>query len=886
MLLLLQVYLDATGSTAAAGRSIIAFSWTVQRKPDSAVITKVTGLNTPVWLGPGLYTVMLQTTDTSGQTATAQKDFSIGDAEVTTAVISSPDSFVQNADAGAVKVPLSAVGSKPGPGLSISGYQWLVVRLPDLAAIETAQGTNATVSLPVGSYRVYLAVLDSAGGNGTVTRDFVVGYRAASGASAVITWPPELVQAASANGVTTVALDASGSAAASSGATITQYIWAVVDQATRTAAGNATGRLTTVNLPPGSYQIGLLVMDSQGHTASARKDFTVGSGTGVINNPPIIRAGMTYNGTVGGVLQITGITDPDGDNITVTWALLDQSTGQTATGTGFTILLANLTAGPHLLLITAKDGKGGETTGTAAVTVLPKPGTTVSSTSGTSGQRLPNLSPKPAGTKATIKQLPDLELPQGAVMELDAASFNLLPIGAKLDSYVWEMTVHGTGEPMATVYGRLGRFELSTVGVFDTKLLVRTTSGKEYNSTGSVRVLAPVSPAAALDPWAGFSGSCGPFNAKQYTAATISCPSVAAPGAKGGLYYSWKLISPGGSIKPKNGSEVSFVGLEPGHYRVEVSVAIGEAPTSQNTAYFTSTYLRIDKVTKLVLGMPGGLCSGQVVSLRSPPLLQSGSKEPDYQWRVTWEGSEQVLGYTEVLRGSGSSFGFTLQPGNYSVEMTATMAGGAVVQGYGNITAMPCIICKSETVVIELPEDSCSAGSELAKQVLAFTLPQETTVDWDSRSVTTPGQRVVSVVATAVTTGATSTCSATVKFQDVTPPVITLLNPTGKCVTPVNSRWMCWKANQLVSLSDNCQSVGSPAFMVRCGEGATADICSIRPDGQACVKAVSDGQLLQLQVLARDGFGNIAEAVNVPIVVKSLADAAGAGCSVAAFESP
>lgn len=900
-----QVYLDATGSTAAVGRSLIAFSWNVMRQSDGATITQVDGLRTPVWLGPGVYSVKLTVTDTSGQTATASKDFSLGDVAETLAYISSPGSFVDQVDGGSLDVQLSAAGSKGGPGRSITSYRWAVMRLPDNARVSTPEGPSATVSVPVGSYRAYLVVFDSGGGNATTSKDFVVGSRDPSGASAVITWPPALVQASTeGNGLTTVALDGSGSGPARNGSAISQYIWAVVSMPNKQPVANATGRLTTVSLPVGFYQVGLLVVDLDGNTATARKNFAISSTSANVNSPPLVKAGLALSGTAGGSLKITGVTDPDGDAVAITWALMDQATGKTTQGKGAAVSLVGQAAGSYLLLITANDGRGGETSGTAAVTVLTKAGTPASPTaaapaalpsstsSSSSGARLPAPPPPPlasssaatAAGAAAIKKLPAITLARGAVLELDADSFNLLPASSKLDAYVWELKQRSTGEQVATVYGKLGHFELSAVDTYNLRLTAYDTKGKGYSSTGSVKVVAP-SAAAGLNSWTSCSGTCGPFSAKQYTTASLSCPSLSITGAGGKLSYAWKIIAPNGVFSDKTGIKPSVVGLGPGHYRVELAIGVNGAPTGQNTAYYRVSYLKVQANNKLLLSMPQPLCAGQVVSLTAPPLVQQDGSEPQYSWQVVWLESQQLQGYKEVLQGEGSTFGFTLQTGHYDVLMLARMADGAVIQGFGNITALPCMKCQPGVVNITLPKGKCAADSSLATQALLAPIPEGAAITWAAGTSTKPGQRKVQILAKSVAANLSSSCSATVNFADAEPPTVKLLRSGGACISAANAKWACWTAKNLVSLSDNCQAVGDIGFMLQCAEGSTGNNCRVLAGGQVCVKAVKAGQLVRLRVLAKDVFGNLAQPFAVPVQVMAAAPAS-AGCVAAAFSKP
>lgn len=185
-----------------------------------------------------------------------------------------------------------------------------------LAQQTLAQPVGAFVSLPVGSYVVSLVVRDSGGRNASITQvrllhgasglvhssgrgpestlpphsvrvrrsnpvqpcmpawnvrqNFVVAGGSPTGTIAVISQPLSYAPA-SPGGATSILLDAQGSSP-KPGTSITQYVWAVVRLPSKAAVANATGRLAQVQLPRGTYQLGLLVVDSAAGNAIAQKN--------------------------------------------------------------------------------------------------------------------------------------------------------------------------------------------------------------------------------------------------------------------------------------------------------------------------------------------------------------------------------------------------------------------------------------------------------------------------------------------------------------------------------------------------------------------------------------------------------------------------------------
>ena len=179
-----------------------------------------------------------------------------------------------------------------------------------------------------------------------------------------------------------------------------------------------------------------------------------------------------------------------------------------------------------------------------------------------------------------------MTLPRGAILELDAKAFfsaphltgsGILPAPAGGNdgydndennndaaaaasaisdaghhapmAYTWRLVRRASGEEAATVYGQVGRFELTSEGTYDLHLSAQpAAAGTGWAAAfspgapaaeaaeaaiaspaaGSVRVVPPAAGLAGLltgvDPWWSFGGRCGPFTAQQYAPAQLSCP--------------------------------------------------------------------------------------------------------------------------------------------------------------------------------------------------------------------------------------------------------------------------------------------------------------------------------------------------------------------------
>ena len=541
-----RVPLNATGSAAAPLRPIAVYAWVVARLPGGQQVAKAAGKAASVALPPGAYLVSLTVTDLAGQYANTSRAVAVGLSPVTAAVIGAPAAFVQIADGDATQFAMSANGSAAAPGRELAQFVFRVTSVPDGRIVANVAGFAGQLRLPTGAYTAALTVTDSGGGAATATKAFAVGAssdpggRGAAGrwnetAVAAIGLPPPQVAQAAGSGLTRVAIDASGSAPAA-GATFTTVLWAVVGMPLRTPAGSASGFVSSVVLQPGSYQVGwrgrveghdargrrchtprlskhagmrrrptssclaiqmqvgLLVTDSLGNTATVRKSFTIapsagdsgrptGSGpllpasaaapaagvraaasaataalpsgvSAAVNLPPVIKAGQVFAAQAGAGFALTGIADPDGDPVAVRWVLMEAATGRSTSGAGASVAVpADAAPGAYRLLISASDGHGGSSEGTAqvAVTAAPPPATAAAAAAAPPPPAPQVLTAAPSiyGRPLALQpRLPSRAFYQGAVLDVAAAASGLVDLsGASWQADLAEATCAWTLAP-------------------------------------------------------------------------------------------------------------------------------------------------------------------------------------------------------------------------------------------------------------------------------------------------------------------------------------------------------------------------------------------------------------------------------------------------------
>lgn len=888
------VALDARDSVAAPSRSIVAYGWVIRSQPDNNAVATATGPVAQVQLPIGAYTATLAVLDSANANSTTVSNFNVGSPGSTQAVITLPPSFVVAAPTGNTTVALDATGSTAAPGRSIASYNWYVTtqttpRLP----IANYTGSTATqsVRVPTGSYIVTLVVLDTSGLNATMTKNFVVGSGNANGTIAVITFPNSF-QASNPNGPrSTIVLDAQGSTPAL-GSTITQYLWAIITLPQKTSAANATGRVTSVSLPNGNYQVGLLVIDSNNGNAIAKKNFTVGAsalprptpgtpgtggGGGGGASPPVIPVGLAFTGPTSSSVQITGVTSPEGNPVTLTWKLQPSSgTNTIKTGTGATVSLVGVQPGSYNLQLTANDGRGGVSTGVARLTVTPAGG--------------PGPGPAPKASTSNLR-LPSLSLSQNSIMEIDSASAGI-PL-SKRNQYVykWALVRKTTRQPVSVLFGPVGRFDLTSADSYELQLnATDNSSNMIQRAVSTVRVLAK---SASTPEDVTVRGSCGPFSVSSASQEVkVSCPKLTVSGPSQ-LTYAWRLTRPsdGTAVKTAAGKQASFGVVTAGTYIVELAVGAGsKAPTSASTVYFLSSVLQVGAETKSPSGsaatpaisVPQSVCAGATVTLVAP---QTAGQNPSYNWQIKWEDAKAITGGNGVTTGSERTIKFKLQPGKQSVTLTVRAAGRDPVTIKATVVGEPCIKCITRPITLNTTSGTCAPSTSVIRSLLSAPAPTGVMLFYPKEQVLTPGTRSVKVTAMTPTSQIRYSCTVpSVTIQDKIAPAVSQRSTSGRCLSPANGKWHCFKAEDLFKITDNCSSAKKPVVTLSC-QGSSSSDCVIAK-GQACLKAstASGGKdkVVRVRAVVKDGYGNTAK----PVETTVRSTAKGNSCNVAGLSKP
>lgn len=295
--------------------------------------------------GPAANAGATQFIDLSGSTPTAHLDGS-GSAPVAPILIT------------------GANGSNSSTGNSLLAYQWTLLNVPDGSTTALADPNSVRPNFVVDKAGNYVAELTVTDGSGNSSSAWIF-------LSSLFSLP--VAHAGDNQFVATgatVQLDGSGSTDAG-GATLT-YSWKFLSMPTGSAAtlsnANAVAPTFVADLA-GTYRLQLMVNDGQGNTAS---DTVLVSTT---QTHPIAKAGPAQKVKQGDKPQLdgSGSSDPDGEAISCSWALVAAPAGSTAqltnAGPGPCSVKAGFTVdqlGDYVALLTVTDAVGN----TAIATVL------------------------------------------------------------------------------------------------------------------------------------------------------------------------------------------------------------------------------------------------------------------------------------------------------------------------------------------------------------------------------------------------------------------------------------------------------------------------------------------------------------------------------------
>ena len=257
--------LNGSGSSAATGRSIVAYQWTIVSGAALANFSGATNASsaTLATSAAGTVVVSLTVTDSAGAVRSATQAINVAAAPTAAIALSATIPIAGSA------VSLSGLASSAAAGRTIIGYQWSIISGVSLASFTGASNAATAVlaTRAAGTVVVSLTVTDSAGGVRTSTQSIDV----VAAPTAAIT-----VSATAPVAGASVTLDASASSAGA-GRSIAAYQWTIASGAGLASfSGPTTGKTATLaTTSAGTVLVSLTVTDSGGASSSASQSISI-----------------------------------------------------------------------------------------------------------------------------------------------------------------------------------------------------------------------------------------------------------------------------------------------------------------------------------------------------------------------------------------------------------------------------------------------------------------------------------------------------------------------------------------------------------------------------------------------------------------------------------
>lgn len=141
--------------------------------------------------------------------------------------------------------------------------------------------------------------------------------------------------------------------------TIASYAWTKTSGSSCTMSGTTSSKLTTSNMPAGTYYFKLTVKDNKGASKSDDVKVVVGSSTTTTNKLPVVSAGSDKSTTNKGMTIVGTASDPDGYIASYKWTKISGPSIAMSNTTTSKLWASNLVAGTYYFRLTVTDNKGG-----------------------------------------------------------------------------------------------------------------------------------------------------------------------------------------------------------------------------------------------------------------------------------------------------------------------------------------------------------------------------------------------------------------------------------------------------------------------------------------------------------------------------------------------
>ncbi len=141
--------------------------------------------------------------------------------------------------------------------------------------------------------------------------------------------------------------------------TIASYQWTKTSGSSCTMSGTTSSKLTTSNMPAGTYYFRLTVKDNKGASKYDDVKVVVSSSTSTTNKLPVVSAGSDKSTTNKGMTIVGTASDPDGYIASYKWTKVSGPSISMSNTTTSKLWASNLVAGTYYFRLTVTDNKGG-----------------------------------------------------------------------------------------------------------------------------------------------------------------------------------------------------------------------------------------------------------------------------------------------------------------------------------------------------------------------------------------------------------------------------------------------------------------------------------------------------------------------------------------------
>ena len=251
------VFFNASGSTAATGRTLTKYAWDFG---DGTSFTGTTASASHTFTTTGTFTVVLVVTDDTGQTAKFT-----GTVTVASAGANLPTADFQFSPAAPVvgqQIVFDASTATAATGLTLSDYAWVFG--DGTPAIHTTSKTIAHSYAFVGTFSVSLTVTDNVGGTKSVAKTVPV-IAGGTPPTANFTFSPAV-------GVAGQNVAFNGTSSFAGAGAITSYTWNFGDGS---ALDNTSGANVNHTFVRGTFSVTLTVTQTNGLTGTVSKTIVV-----------------------------------------------------------------------------------------------------------------------------------------------------------------------------------------------------------------------------------------------------------------------------------------------------------------------------------------------------------------------------------------------------------------------------------------------------------------------------------------------------------------------------------------------------------------------------------------------------------------------------------